>query len=63
MKTCPACGQLLPNQKRRRTCATCDQPIRRHDKYFFDGPTIHHKDCENTTGSPEPKQQEQASLI
>lgn len=63
MKICQACGQELPNQKRRRICASCEKPIKRHDKWYADGPTIHHKDCANPTGSPEPKQQEQGSLI
>lgn len=45
---CPSCGQPL-KRGRRRVCATCGKPILKGHKFFFNGPTVSHKNCETPT--------------
>jgi predicted amidophosphoribosyltransferase len=54
---CPACGQTLP-EKRGRRCSVCGQPIRGHDKFYFLGSMVQHRDCGNPTlyAEPDPPQ-------
>ena len=46
MRTCPTCGQVIP-QKPGRFCADCNERIRRHDKWHFEGGRCVHNDCKN----------------
>jgi hypothetical protein len=50
---------LRPVEKPKRICATCQKPIRKRHKYFFDGGKVQHRDCNMPTGQPvEVRQQE-----
>jgi len=44
-KRCPTCGQVIKREGRK--CHGCGMPIRRHDKFFFDGSIVRHHDCAN----------------
>lgn len=50
--TCPTCGQPWRKRKR-RVCADCKIPILKGHRYYFDGPTARHRDCQNPKGRPE----------
>ena len=45
MSVCPTCGQKLPTT-RKRVCGKCLMPIRRHDRWHFEGSQCLHNDCE-----------------
>lgn len=45
----------------KRICNECKKPMRKHHKYFFDGGTVRHRDCEKPTG--EVVENKQAELI
>ena len=44
---CPMCGQTI--RERGRICASCQKPIGRHDKFYFDGSTVRHRNCQEPT--------------
>lgn len=44
---CLMCGQVIP-PKQGRTCGRCEKPIRRHDKFYFQGSMVFHRNCEHT---------------
>jgi predicted amidophosphoribosyltransferase len=50
-KTCPTCGQPLPQARGHRVCADCRRPIKQHDKWYIgnDG-KLHHRDCSDPSG-------------
>lgn len=41
---CPTCHQPLVRRPG-RVCAACEKPITRHHKFYFDGSSVKHKDC------------------
>lgn len=45
---CPHCKQPMP-ERRGRVCSECDKPIRAHDRYYFVGSSVRHKDCMDPT--------------
>jgi len=61
-RRCPTCHQPWPVGKAVRICYACEQPIRRHDKWFFDGARVRHRNCanpelyvEDVTAAPPPQ--------
>lgn len=50
MKTCPLCGQALP-QRRGRICANCGQRIKRHERWHLEGSRCIHDDCKRPGAS------------
>lgn len=57
MKDCPTCGR--PYQRKGRTCASCDKPIKQRHKWHVDGSVIRHDNCLN----PEMKPPEEGPLL
>lgn len=47
---CPACGRRLTASP--RICAKCKKVIGHHHKFYFDGSTVYHKDCNDPTSYP-----------
>jgi predicted amidophosphoribosyltransferase len=52
MRYCDKCHQPLPI-KRGRICADCGRPIKRHDRYHFEGSQVKHNDCERPSYTPQ----------
>jgi hypothetical protein len=47
---CEMCGQPWPTKKKkRRECSKCKQPIGKRHKYFFEGSTVQHYNCDDPT--------------
>lgn len=52
MKTCPTCGQTLPDPRApKRICTKCGKPIRLRDKWRFGRSGPEHKDCRMPAGT------------
>lgn len=52
-----------PKPRPKRICATCHKAILKRHRYFFEGSTVKHKNCENpqllpANGTEESKQKE-----
>lgn len=57
MKVCPTCQR--PYTRAKRTCASCDKPIKKRHKWRIDGSVIRHNNCLN----PEMKPPEEGPLL
>lgn len=47
---CEMCGQSWPTKKKkRRECSKCKQPIGKRHKFYFEGSTVQHYNCDDPT--------------